>query len=156
MKIRRALSITTLAVAVALSGTACGGSSPVSGPGSSSSEAGSGRPQIVVTFPVLASVARAVIGDAGEVTVLIPNGTDPHQWNPSAKDIQAVLAANLVIANGLGLESKLHDPIQEAKAKGVDVFLASDHVTVRKAEGNHAEESHAEESHAEGEAVAAD
>jgi len=32
------------------------------------------------------------------------NGLDPHEWEPSAKDIETINNADLVVENGLGLE----------------------------------------------------
>jgi zinc/manganese transport system substrate-binding protein len=128
MTLRRALSISLLAVA-ALTLPGCGAASSTSGNGPSP---GSERPQVIVTYPVLGAVVRAVVGDTGDVKVLMPNGSDPHEWSPSAKDIQAILNADLVVENGLGLEGGLHDPIKEAKARGVDVFTVADHISVRK------------------------
>ena len=43
-----------------------------------------------------------------------------------------MLSANLVIDNGLGLESRLQNPLKEAKAQGVAIFTAADHITVRR------------------------
>jgi zinc/manganese transport system substrate-binding protein len=85
----------------------------------------------VVTYPVLGAVVAEVVGDAAEVTVLMPNGSDPHQWSPSARDIKTMLAADLVIDNGLGLEGNLQDPLKGAKADGVKVFTVAEHITVR-------------------------
>ena len=85
----------------------------------------------MVTYPVLAAVVKEVVGDAAEVTVLMPNGADPHEWSPSARDIEAMQSADLVIDNGLGLEGNLQDPLAEAKAQGVEVFTVADHITVR-------------------------
>lgn len=130
MKLRRALSISLLAVTVLAVTTACG--SPSSTSAGASTPSASGRPDVVVTYPVLGAVVREVVGDAGGVTVLMPNGADPHEWSPSAKDIQKMLSADLLVDNGLGLEGGLQDPIKEAKAKGVDVFTVADHITVRK------------------------
>ena len=89
------------------------------------------KPQIVVTYSVLGSVVTDVVGTMADVTVLMPNGADPHEWSPSAKDIEKMSAADLIIDNGLGLEGNMQDPLQEAKADGVAVFAVSDHVTVR-------------------------
>jgi zinc/manganese transport system substrate-binding protein len=66
------------------------------------------------------------------VKVLMPNGANPHEWSPSAKDVESMLNADLVIDNGLGLEGNLQDPLNEAKSNGVRVFTVADHVTVRK------------------------
>jgi zinc/manganese transport system substrate-binding protein len=97
-----------------------------------SGAAPSARPQIVVTYSVLGSVVKEVVGGAGDVVVLMPNGANPHEWSPSASDVEKMLHADLVIDNGLGLEGNLQDPLKEAKANGVNVFTVADHVTVRK------------------------
>jgi zinc/manganese transport system substrate-binding protein len=85
-----------------------------------------------VTYPVLGAVVREVVGDAGEVKVLMPNGTDPHQWSPSARDVQAMMGADLIVDNGLELEGKMQDPLRQAKAKGIPVYTAAAHITIRK------------------------
>ena len=92
----------------------------------------SGVPSVVVTFPVLGAVVTDLVGDRATVTVLMPNGVDPHDWSPSAKDIERVGKADLVIANGLGLEAGLDKALVEAEKRGVAVFRAGDHVTVRQ------------------------
>lgn len=90
------------------------------------------RPQIVVTYSVLGAVVKDVVGAAGDVVVLMPNGANPHEWSPSAKDIEKMLGADLVVDNGLGLEGNLQDPLKQARAGGVQVFTIADHITVRK------------------------
>jgi zinc/manganese transport system substrate-binding protein len=90
-----------------------------------------GTPDIVVTYSVLGAVVKDLVGDAATVTVLMPNGVDPHEWNPSAKDVERVQRADLVVENGLGLEEGLQDALTDARAKGVEVFAASNHVDVR-------------------------
>lgn len=100
---------------------------------SDASSAGSGsRPQIVVTYSVLGSVVKDVVGSAADVSVLMPNGANPHEWSASARDVETMLKADLVIDNGLGLEGNLQDPLKQAKADGVRVFTVADHITVRK------------------------
>lgn len=109
-------------------------------------------PSIVVTHSVLGAVVRDIVGGAAEVTVLIPNGVDPHDWEPSAQDLERVTGADLVVANGLGFESGLEDALRNAVDSGVTVFEATDYVTIR--EGDHSdEEVHDEtekEEHADG------
>jgi zinc/manganese transport system substrate-binding protein len=138
MTSRRTLISTVAAVAVAAVLAACGGGSSAgtSAGGTTStspSSASSGtRPSVVVTYSVLGSVVKEVVGDAADVKVLMPNGSDPHEWNPSAKDVQAMLDADLVVDNGLELEGKVQDTLGQAKAKGVAIFTVADHITVRK------------------------
>ena len=87
-------------------------------------------PDIVVTYSVLGAFVRQLVGDTAEVTVLIPDGQDPHDFEPSPRDIERINDADFVVANGLDLEEGLDDALQTAKTAGVDVFFVTDHVTV--------------------------
>lgn len=91
----------------------------------------SGKKSIVVTYSILGSIVNELVGDQASVTVSIPNGLDPHEWEPSAKDIEAINKADLVIQNGLGLEGGMEKTLQSAIASGVKFFTVSDHITVR-------------------------
>lgn len=104
-------------------------------------------PQIVVTYSILGSLVSEVVGSSAQVTVLMPNGVDPHQWQPSAKDIETLNNADLVVTNGLGLEGGLADVIEQALKEKVSVFVATDHVKVRLVgEGEGADPSDADQS----------
>jgi zinc/manganese transport system substrate-binding protein len=117
------LRIATILGTVALLAAACSGAGPTPDPG---------IPSVVVTYPILGAVVADLVGDRATVTVLMGNGVDPHDWSPSAKDIERVEKADLVVANGLNLEEGLAKPLAEAVTRGVVVFQATDHVTVRQ------------------------
>ena len=87
-------------------------------------------PDVVVTYSVLGAFVERLVGDKAEVTVLIPDGQDPHDFEPSPRDIERINDADFVVANGLDLEEGLDDTLQTAKTAGVDVFFVTDHVTV--------------------------
>ncbi len=89
------------------------------------------KKSIVVTYSILGSVVKDLVGDEANVTVSIPNGLDPHEWEPSAKDIEAINKADLVIENGLDLEEGMLKTLEAAKSHGVRFFTASDYITVR-------------------------
>jgi zinc/manganese transport system substrate-binding protein len=91
----------------------------------------SGKPSIVVTYSILGSVVKELVGEQADVTVSIPNGLDPHTWSPSAKDIENINKADLVVQNGLGLEGSMQKTLALAESKGVKFFTASDYITVR-------------------------
>jgi len=86
---------------------------------------------IVVTYSVLGSIVKQLVGDQAEVVVSVPNGIDIHEWEPSAKDIEAINKADLVIQNGLGLEAGLLKALLAAENSGVKIFTAADHIDVR-------------------------
>lgn len=125
-----------------------------------SGSSGASGPSVVVTHELLAAVVRDLVGESAVVTVLMPNGTDPHDWEPSAKDIETMNEAALVVANGLDLEAGLVETLEAAEADGVPVFHATDHVEVLEA-GHHEGEEHGhsdgdEDGHVEGEESHAD
>jgi zinc/manganese transport system substrate-binding protein len=90
-----------------------------------------GKKSIVVTYSILGSIVKELVGNQANVTVSIPNGLDPHEWEPSAKDIEAINKADLVVQNGLGLEGNMENTLQLAQHNGVRFFTAADHITLR-------------------------
>jgi len=94
-------------------------------------QAHSGKKNIVVTYSILGSVVKDLVGDRANVTVSMPNGQDPHEWEPSAKDIETLTKADLIVQNGLGLEGGMEKALGQAKDAGVKFFTASDHITIR-------------------------
>ncbi len=90
-----------------------------------------GKKNIVVTYSVLGSVVKELVGDKANVTVSVPNGLDPHDWEPSAKDIQAINRADLVVQNGLGLEGGMGKTLEQAQTNGVKFSTATDYIIVR-------------------------
>jgi len=90
------------------------------------------RPTIAVTYSILGSIVKELVGDRFDVTVAIPNGMDPHEWEPSARDVERLTHADLVVANGLGLEGGMQKALEQARRSGVKFFTAADHITVRR------------------------
>ena len=107
-----------------------------------------GSRNIVVTYSVLGSVVEQLVGDLATVSVIITDGQDPHEFEPSAKDIESLNNADLVVANGLDFEEGREQTIDQAIDSGVNVFMVGDHITVRevsKDEDHSHDEDHAEE-----------
>ncbi|HEX7492528.1 MAG TPA: metal ABC transporter substrate-binding protein [Candidatus Limnocylindrales bacterium] len=103
----------------------------VGGACSSGTSPNSGKKSVVVTYTVLGSVVSDLVGDYADVTVLMPNGADPHDWAPSAKGIEKLTKADLLVENGLNLEGGMGNAFNQAQKAGVRRFIASDHITVR-------------------------
>ena len=97
----------------------------------------SSSPQIVVTYSVLGSVVTDLVGDAAEVTILIPDGQDPHEFQPSARDIETINNADIVISNGLDFEEGLLEVLASAEENGVPQYRVGNHITQRIEEGDH-------------------
>jgi zinc/manganese transport system substrate-binding protein len=89
------------------------------------------RKTIVVTYSILGSIVKDLVGNLATVVVSIPNGLDPHEWEPSAQDIATIYKADYIIQNGLDLEAGMQKTLQEAKDKGIKFFTATDYIQVR-------------------------
>jgi zinc/manganese transport system substrate-binding protein len=98
---------------------------------SSSTTVNDGKKNIVVTYSILGSLVKDLVGDQANVIVSMPNGQDPHEWEPSAKDIETLTHADLIVQNGLGLEGGMEKSLAQAEDAGVKFFIASDHITIR-------------------------
>jgi zinc/manganese transport system substrate-binding protein len=107
-----------------------------------------GKPLVVVTYSILGDVVEQLVGDAATVEVIIPNGQDPHDFSSSAQDLERMLGAAVVVANGLDLEEGLVDALGQVADEGVPVFEVTDHVTVREL-GEGEGEAHSDEGHAD-------
>lgn len=79
-------------------------------------------PVVVATTSILGDIAAGVVGEQGEVEVLIPVGADAHDFAPSAQQVSLISTADLVVANGLGLESGLQSVLASAADDGVTVI----------------------------------
>jgi len=90
--------------------------------GCSSDDPADGTVSVVTTTTILGDLVRNVVGENAEVEVLMPVGVDPHAFQASAQQVAAIQRADLVVANGLGLEAGLHDVLEAAEADGVRVW----------------------------------
>jgi len=61
--------------------------------------------KILVTFYPIYKFAKAVGGEKVDVSVIIPSGVEPHDWEPTVQDIERLQQSNMIIINGAGLES---------------------------------------------------
>jgi zinc/manganese transport system substrate-binding protein len=77
-------------------------------------EGGGAGTDVVATTGILADITAEVAGPDAEVVQLIPDGADPHSFALSAEDRLELEQADLVTANGAGLEAGL--PLDEADA----------------------------------------
>ncbi len=92
-------------------------------------------PSVVATTTVLGDIAENILGDKGTVETLMPIGADPHGFQASARQGASLREADLVVANGLGLEEGLQDVIEAAVADGVRVLEAGSYVEVLTVSG---------------------
>lgn len=72
--------------------------------------------KVVATTTIVADVVSQVGGDLIELSILLPVGTDPHSFDPTPRDIALIADADVVFANGAGLEVFLENLLESANA----------------------------------------
>ncbi len=76
--------------------------------------------QVVSSFSPLYEFSQRVGQEKVDVKLLVPIGIEPHDWEPTIKDIQQMQKSDLIIINGIGFESWL-DKLNEMNYQGIVV-----------------------------------
>ncbi len=82
--------------------------------------------KIVTSFYPLYEIAHQITGDLATIKNIVPGGTEPHDYEPTARDIIDMREANLVIYNGLGLEPWKDKIIPDLQKNNTQVIQISD------------------------------
>jgi zinc/manganese transport system substrate-binding protein len=119
-----AVSALSLATALVLSGCVdlSGETDLAAPPAESPSPALSIVVSTTVLGGVVSDIARCAEGDDQAVTVVMPAGVDPHDFQPSSAQVASMVAADLVIVNGLGLEEGLLPALDSIGSDGARVL----------------------------------
>ncbi len=73
------------------------------------------KTKIVTTFLPIYLFTKAVAGDAADVTILVPPGTEVHEYQATPENVKAIATANVLVKNGLGLEEFLKSTVKNAQ-----------------------------------------
>ena len=106
-----------LALTLLLVLTGCGSTASTADGAKSSN----GKKTVLTTFTVLADIARNVAGDDLNVESLTKPGAEIHEYEPTPSDLKKAHAADLVLDNGLNLESWFTKFVKDSNAKHVTV-----------------------------------
>jgi ABC-type Zn uptake system ZnuABC Zn-binding protein ZnuA len=105
-------------ILAAVLGAVVAGSCSTNKPGGSADQRHGRILRVVATTTQVADFARNLGGDRVQVTSLLKPNLDAHDYEPSPADVEAIAHADLVIENGAGLESWLHDTITNSGFDG--------------------------------------
>lgn len=110
----RGFAVASLALAAALTASACG---------SSAQADDDGRIAVVSSTAVWGDIAEQVGGDAVNVTTIVPDGADPHDFQVSPTDALEVSDAQLLITNGGGYDG-FFQPLVDGSGSSADIVDA--------------------------------
>lgn len=98
---------------------------------------------IVVTTAVLGDIVENLVGEAFKVETIMPRGVSPHDFQPSARQVQAIETAELLVVNGGGFEEGLLKVFSSASDRGVPIFTALEYARpVAYRDHSHNDDSH--------------
>lgn len=108
--------------------------------------------QVMTTFYPMYEFTKQVVGNKGDVELLIPAGTEPHDFEPSAKDLAKISDSDVFVYNSPELETWTDDLTNTIDTKKTAIIQASKEITLMDgAEHDHEEahEDHDAEEHEE-------
>lgn len=118
-----------LSLTILMGATACSNGNATEQQGSSGAESTSSaeaeKIPVSVTFNAMKEFVEAVGKDRVEVATIIPDGTEPHDFEPKAQDLAALSNAKIFVYNGFGMEAWVEDAIKSANNSSLITVEAS-------------------------------
>ncbi|MDS0524799.1 zinc ABC transporter substrate-binding protein [Clostridium sp. SHJSY1] len=84
--------------------------------------------KVSVTFNAMKEFVDAVGKDKVDISTIIPDGTEPHDFEPKSQDLVNLSTAKIFVYSGLGMESWADDAIKSANNKNLIAVEASNGV----------------------------
>jgi manganese/iron transport system substrate-binding protein len=134
------LSKRLLALAVALAVAVVAVSAIPAVPSSAQS---GGAVKVVTGVGIVQDLVQRVGGDRVEARSIVPPGADPHTYQPTPRDIQALQGARLAVWNGLGLDETAAELVAEQGLPDLTVVVLSNGITPLAGD-EHADEDEAD------------
>jgi zinc/manganese transport system substrate-binding protein len=73
------------------------------------------KTKVVTTFLPIYLFTKAVAGNVADVEILVPPGTEVHEYQATPENVKAIATANVLVKNGLGLEEFLKNTVKNAE-----------------------------------------
>lgn len=93
---------------------------------SESSPTADGTIEVATTIAMIGDLVERIGGEHVSVDNLIGEGVDPHLYKPTSQDVKDLMAADLVLYNGLMLEGKMGDTLVKLAGQGKAVHAVTE------------------------------
>ena len=90
--------------------------------------------QIISSFYPLHEFSQIVGQEKVDAILLVPIGVEPHDWEPTVKDVQQMQKSDLIIINGLGFENWV-DSLHENNYQG-KIIDTSNNISIKNLDDN--------------------
>ena len=81
--------------------------------------------KVVVTFNAMREFAQAVGKDKVDIVTIIPDGTEPHDFEPKAKDLESLNKGKIFVYSGFGMEAWVDKALEVVDNKSLISVEAS-------------------------------
>jgi len=81
---------------------------------------------IVTTVGMIGDVTRELAGDKANAVNIIGEGIDPHVYKPTKEDIDSLQSASLILYNGVHLEGKMGEVLENRNKAGIPVTAVAE------------------------------
>lgn len=89
-----------------------------------------GRLKITATIFPYYDLVKTVVRDRADLNLVVPLGIEPHEYEPSAREIADIYNSDLFIYNGFGMEPWADKIKSDLEKKGVKVLRISDYLSL--------------------------
>lgn len=96
----------------------------------------------MTTFYPMYEFTKQVVGDKGDVELLIPAGTEPHDFEPSAKDLAKISDSDVFVYNSPELETWTDNLTDTIDTKQTEIIQASKDIKLMEGTEHDHEEAH--------------
>jgi zinc transport system substrate-binding protein len=95
------------------------------GSGNNSFENGTQKLKVVASFNAMAQFVKAIGKDKVDVITVVPNGVEPHDFEPKPKDLTNISEAKVFVYNGFGMETWVNKTMQAVNNKNLILVEAA-------------------------------
>ncbi|WP_313346120.1 metal ABC transporter substrate-binding protein [Sedimentibacter sp.] len=112
---------------------------------------------VYASFYPMYDFAAKIGGDKINAVNMVPDGAEPHHWEPTAADIVGLEEASVFIYNGAGMEHWVEDVLESIHNDSLIIVEASEGLSLLEGhhhedehDGDHDDEEHDDEGHSHG------
>ncbi|MCJ8305746.1 MAG: zinc ABC transporter substrate-binding protein [Nitrosopumilus sp.] len=95
--------------------------------------------QVVSSFYTINEFAQNVGQEKIDVTLLVPIGVEPHDWEPTIKDVLIIQNSDLIVINGIGFENWV-DKLDENDYRGI-IVNTGDEILIKNSDEEYVNDS---------------
>lgn len=104
---------------------------------------------VVTTFYPIYDFTKEIVGEEGEVSLMIPAGSEPHDYEPSVKDMAKLNDADAFVYHNENMETWVHKALKNVKEDDVAIVKGTENMVLMAGEGHDHDHGDSHEEHEE-------